>query len=200
MPSPAGRSSPAPAKNPSASSNDGPNAWTTEQQQEFIRALMAAPENASNPSSARKKEPLVNQTGGPSEDMNGDLMSTMLTALSQMPGQGAPPGLESMLGMPPMVDTQAKAVTNRSIFIRLQPIIHLIVTWALLGFFALTMEPKAYAEQSSNISSTTIYGTLERWAQLAWRVPKGSFAVQAVVSGQGAIHEDRMLCAETILF
>lgn len=179
MPTPPGRVSPAPVRNTSTNSNNGPNAWTAEQQQEFLRALMTAPDNM--PGRSTNKEPLADQAGGLGAEADGDIMGAMLNALAQMPGQGALPGLENKMGIPSMAGTDVNATTSRSIFVRLRPVIHLIVTWALLGFFALNMEPKAYAEQNSSIATTTVYGTLERWAQLARYVPKGSFAVQTVV-------------------
>ena len=178
MPSPAPRASPAPPPVPPTGSDGGPTAWTTEQQQEFIRALMSAP---SGPTAGGPAPSL--QSAGLNADTGDDPMAAMFSALTQMSGQGAP-GMGSIPGMPPMAGAEVPVAQPRSLFVKLRPLLHLLASWILLAFFALKMEPQAYAEQTGVVPTAS--GTLERWAELARRAPKSSFAIQAVV-GLGCV-------------
>lgn len=179
MPSPAARATPSPAPIPPTASNGGPSAWTTEQQQEFIRALMNAPEQAAQRSIA--SEPTASQAGaGLNADAGDDPMAAMLNALTQMTGQGVPSGFGDIPGMPPMPGADIPVTPTRNLFVKLRPLLHLLASWILLAFFALKMEPEAYADQ--NHTTAIPPGMLERWARLAWRAPEDFFAVRAVVS------------------
>ncbi|THH04801.1 hypothetical protein EW145_g5262 [Phellinidium pouzarii] len=183
MPTPPARASPVPVLNNPAT-DSGPSAWSTEQQQEFMRALMAAPELTG--ATLDSRGPGARPTAGqvyPDEGFGGgagdDPMAAMLNALSQFSGQ-APPGLGSMPGMPPMTMGQsAQAIpiaTPPTLFSKLRPLLHLLASWILLAFSALVTEPKAYAAYSHSRSS----GSWERWAELGWRSAKEPFGVHPV--------------------
>ncbi|KAH8111427.1 hypothetical protein DFH11DRAFT_1729368 [Phellopilus nigrolimitatus] len=182
MPTPPARASPAPNPN---SNQANPSAWSAEQQQEFLRALMAAPELTGappNPSlnARRAFQAEADPQIGPGAEAdagggNEDPMAAMLSALTQLTGGQAPPALNfgGMPGMPPMpMGPQTTAATTpaprRTLLQRLRPVLHLLATWILLAYFALFQEPDAYELRVARVG-TEKWGMFQRWAELGWR-------------------------------
>ncbi|KAI5118517.1 hypothetical protein M0805_007686 [Coniferiporia weirii] len=179
MPTPPARASPAPASVPPSNSAAaaGPSAWSAEQQQEFMRALMAAPEltgphRESQSTSTRREAPQVGLEDF-GADAGDDPMAAMLSALTQITGQ-TPPGLGTM----PMGQTARgiPLVSPPTFFTRLRPLLHLLASWVLLAFFAMVKEPKLYVE----LPGAHAIGGWERWSELSWRSAKEPFGVQPV--------------------
>ncbi|PAV21706.1 hypothetical protein PNOK_0166300 [Pyrrhoderma noxium] len=149
MPTPPIRPDDGPTPPLQKSSNEtGPTAWSVEEQQEFMRALMNA--------EPRIPPGLGDGEGGPGGELAA--MMKMMGADSQMP--------------PPM--TQAQPPAAPSLYSKLRPLVHLLASWSLLSFFAFSLEPQAYASQpGSQVSSVW-----DRWAELGWRSAKEPFGVQ----------------------
>lgn len=167
----------------------GPTAWSVEEQQEFMRALMHAETNGASNSRATRQPSLQNQT-----ELEGDNpMAAMFNALNHMYGGQVPPDLGSgaggvggelaemmkMMGAgdqaPPSM-AQMQPPTPPSLYSKLRPLVHLIASWVLLAFFAFSVEPQAYSSQpgSQHLS------VWDRWAELGWRSVKEPFGIQPV--------------------
>ena len=183
MPTPPTRPSPSPSPQPGSSSNNASNAgqtgWSQEQQAEFMRALMAAPEITGG-------QPQGASAPFPGAEAGDDPMAAMLNALTQMTGQAPPGGTGGMF--PSGSETlQMQEQKPKSLFVRLRPILHLLLTWILLAYFAFVQEPQAYAAlpgaEDGALAARSIW---DRWAELGRRVPSRlgemSFGVQVLVS------------------
>lgn len=153
-----------------------------------MRALMAAPDITGR-HTQDASAPF------PGAEAGDDPMAAMLNALTQMSGQ-APPGGAGGMGMfPPGAENiQMQEPKPKSLFIRLRPILHLLLTWILLAYFAFVQEPQAYAALPGSAVETGSgsFGAIgarnvwNRWAELGRRLPSRigemSFGVQALVS------------------
>lgn len=193
MPTPPIRPDDGPTPPLQKSSNEtGPTAWSVEEQQEFMRALMNAEPRVTTPNPRVDHPSLQNQNINNMEDDNP--MAAMLNAFTQLSGGQIPPGLGDgeggpggelaammkMMGadgqMPPPM-TQAQPPAAPSLYSKLRPLVHLLASWSLLSFFAFSLEPQAYASQpGSQVSSVW-----DRWAELGWRSAKEPFGVQPLV-------------------
>ena len=192
MPTPPMRPSPSPSPGPgsapsSSNANTGPTAWPQDQQAEFLRALMAAPDiTGAGRSAGAAGAPLE-----PGAEAADDPMAAMLNALAQLSG-GAPP-TDAKGIFPPGAETMQEQ-KQKTLFMRLRPVVHLFLTWLLLAFFVFVQEPQAYAtlpganEGAASgtyafVGSRTMW---DRWAELGKRLPARvgelSFGVQPLVS------------------
>ncbi|EJD04501.1 uncharacterized protein FOMMEDRAFT_155641 [Fomitiporia mediterranea MF3/22] len=200
MPTPPARPSPSPAPAPPASSHphagatnqneSGPSAWTTEQQQEFMRALMSAPDRSSSGPGSAPSHPFGAPTE-PGSEAPDDPMAALMNALAQMTGQAPPnmggPGAMNM-NIPGMDPTTMNMNMNmnigprpRSLYSKLRPLLHLLASWTLLAFFAFFMEPKEFdSVHGSRATLSTTLSTWDRWAELGWKSTRRPFGVQPV--------------------
>lgn len=169
MPTPPVRGSPA----PSNQRTDGPTAWSQEQQQEFIRALMAENLTGAPPAGMgpQRGMPALG-SNAPAPGGGEDPMAAMMSALSQFSGQ---PGTNTEM----LSGQTMQAIRPRTMLQKLMPLIHLVATWALLGYFVLFKEPQAYELRTHTAEN---YNAWQRWADLGWRNAKDGFGVQAMVS------------------
>lgn len=153
---------------PFVPSAGGPTAWSTDQQQEFIRALISTPEVTGTESSVEEPRLSLTSDAGATRE---DPMAAMMNALTQLNGQGTIPGS--------VFPTEPAALLPKTIAEKLLPLIHLVAIWALLAFFALYKEPEAY-KMHPNLSSESNFW--RRWSELSWRSSLDSSGIQTVVS------------------
>ena len=156
----------------SAPANDA-GAWSQEEQREFLRALMAAPELTSG--EQNNNQPSQFSQGFTASAVD-DPMAAMMSALTQLSGQ-KPSGLGG-IELPSDMNQTMLEPQARSFSVKLLPLVHLLSTWALLAFFVVFKEPQLYST-ASHVNDDD--GILSRWAELAWRDAKGGFGVQSVV-------------------
>jgi len=177
---------PNPALEPQNIPVDSSSAWSQDEQREFLRALMAAPELTGGSPTSTQTGPALDFTASAADDP----MAAMMSALTQLTGQ-MPAGLGNAGGIPPGLKQMSDTPRAKTFAAKILPLLHLLATWALLAFFALYKEPEAY---SSALHVDGNDGILQRWAELAWRNTKGGFGVQPVsffwafVSLQLALH------------
>lgn len=181
-----------------------------------MQALMNAPDlsGGRNPGAA----PGLAAGGGLAPGLGGsgiggdDPMAAMLNALTQQltggqspnfpPGAGAGagagfppmppiPGLGSGMGMGFGSQTSAfdSPPKPKSLFSRLRPVLHVVLTWLLLGYFAFVVEPGAYGALSVPRGGGGVgeepadVGIWGRWAGLGRGPSREVFGVQPLVSG-----------------
>ncbi|KAI0005294.1 hypothetical protein BJV74DRAFT_762210 [Russula compacta] len=130
------------------SSPPDPAAWSNEQQQQFLQALLGSP-------------PL---TGPRPPDINAPVANSAvpddpLLALMSSLGVGVGVGLG---GGESQSRTEAKPKLHMQ---KLLPLLHVIAVWALVAFFIFRQEPEAFqARNAAVVSSGDIWN---RWARLA---------------------------------
>lgn len=133
----------------SGGSPPDPSAWSNEQQQQFLQALL------SGPSLGGPRPPNVNApvSNGPVPD---DPIMALMSSL----------GVEAGIGQGAGVAPQSRAEEKPKTFIhKLLPILHVIAVWALVAFFIFWREPEAFRARNSAVVST---GDIwNRWARLA---------------------------------
>lgn len=166
MPTPPVRASPTPEppRLDKPASSTQPSAWTNEQQQEFLRALMSAPD--ASRTAAASSNPFVADQAPLDSGPEGDPMTAMLNALSQITGATGQPPPDSI-----------EEVVSRSLFSKLRPLLHLIASWTLLVFFAFFIEPQAYDVAPGSLALSA----WDRWSGLAKRSVRHPFGVQPIV-------------------
>lgn len=183
MPTPPRRSSASPSPfaglGPNSAPPPDPSVWSEEQQKQFLSALMGGSPIPPPPSGQPQQFPL------PPSNMTADGQSDPLAALMASFGQQAPPppGAAGKAPSPAAPPTRVQ---------RLMPLIHLLAVWALLAYFVLWKEPKAF----SGVVGAAVgvgggaEGRWARWADLGWRgtgvaasgfTSVGGWAVQFVV-------------------
>ncbi|KAF6751266.1 hypothetical protein DFP72DRAFT_1172348 [Ephemerocybe angulata] len=175
-----------------------PNVWSAEQQQQFMRALMAGAAGG-GAIGAPGQTPLQSPLGDPDAadpglpPMDNPLAAMLMGGLGGTggaggmpgfggPGMGGPPGMDlaSMFGGPqgPGVKEVAKPPSKWAKFM---PFVHLLAVWSLLGYFVLFFEPKVYATASGD--ELPVHGVWRRWSYLARGAAGVSVPEKVVVQG-----------------
>lgn len=145
------------AARPEDSSN-----WNAEQQEEFLTQLLKA--SFSTDPHQRRPESLDSKNA---ENPMGAVMSNLMQV-----NEGRSDSTSNFTGY-------FQSSRSKTLLEKLSPVVHLALTWFLLVFFVLVKEPDAYAFGAHH---TEERNTLQRWAELRYRLPLGSTAVQKVVS------------------
>lgn len=141
-----------------------PSAWSDEQQQQFLRALLSGTPPTGSP--------LDPDVLGPNGAMTEDPLLALMSNFTA--GAGAGKGAGSM----PLSQAEARPKTMTQ---KLLPILHVFSVWALVAFFVIWMEPEAFRAQNSAVVPSS--NTWNRWAQLATGSVEGSlWRVETVVS------------------
>ena len=126
-----------------------PSAWSNEQQQQFLQALLGGPPPG---------EPRPLNVDSPVTDsaVPDDPLMAFMSSL------GAGAGVGRGAGAVP----QSRAESEPKNFIqKLLPILHVIAVWALVAFFIFWREPEAFRARNSAVVSTS--NIWNRWARLA---------------------------------
>ncbi|KAG7090635.1 hypothetical protein E1B28_009737 [Marasmius oreades] len=196
MPTPPARASPGPTTSPSSQRKPSTNqpepdvsAWSEEQQQQFLQAIMGGFGARGGPDSPG--QPALGGTPGapqiPPSLADNPLAAMLFGAAGAQGGNGSippfpPPGIG--LGKSPAMDggigTQVKT-KKQSKFQKLMPLVHLVAIWTLLAYFVLVREPEAHITLRGEVASDW-KGVWRRWAELAYRSP---YAVVDSTAGQG---------------
>ncbi|KAI9452184.1 hypothetical protein BJY52DRAFT_1294473 [Lactarius psammicola] len=164
----------------SGGSHSDPPAWSDEQQQQFLRALLGGTPPIGSP--------LGPDVLGPNGAMADDPLLALMSNFAA--GAGAGKGAGSI----PLSQTEARPKTLTR---KLLPILHVFSVWALVAFFIFWMEPEAFrAQNSAVVSSSNMWN---RWARLAtgsverslWSVETVSF-FWAFVSLELGLHSIRI--------
>ncbi|KAI9437022.1 hypothetical protein H4582DRAFT_2099632 [Lactarius indigo] len=144
------------------SSPPNPPAWSDEQQQQFLRALLGGTPPIGSPLGPDA----LGQNGAMTDDPLLALMSNFAT------GAGAGKGAGSV----PRSQTEARPKT---LTLKLLPILHVFSVWALVAFFVFWMEPEAFrAQNSAVVASSNMWS---RWARLATGSVEGNlWSVEAI--------------------
>jgi hypothetical protein len=145
------------------SSPPDPSAWSNEQQQQFLQALLGGPPPG-EPRPPNVNAPLT--TSAVPDDPLMALMSS-LGGIDLGAGGAAP---------------QSRAEAKPKPFIqKLLPILHVIAVWALVAFFIFWREPEAFrARNSAVVSRSDIWN---RWARLAsGPAEQSTWGIEMVVS------------------
>ena len=142
-----------------------PSAWSNEQQQQFLQALLGGPASR----------------GPPSFDVNAPLTNNATPddpLLALLSGLGIEGGMSR--GGEALSQSRTEPKPKARIQ-KLLPLLHVISVWALVAFFILWREPEAFRERNSVIvSSGNIWS---RWAKLASRtVEQSTWGIEIVVS------------------
>lgn len=87
-----------------------------------------------------------------------------------------PPGMTpgSLFGQPPAPPKP------RSLLQKVMPLVHVLAGWLLLAYFILWKEPQAFSERPHAPGGAE--SAWNRWAELIYKQPEGSWGVQFVVS------------------
>lgn len=165
---------PRPSLEPQNIPVDPSSAWSQDEQREFLRALMAAPELTGGPHTSSPQAGSAPDFTASAAD---DPLAAMMSALTQLTGQ-PPVELGNAGGIPPGLKQMSDTPRAKTFAAKILPLLHLLATWALLAFFALYKEPEVY-NAALHVNGND--GILQRWAELAWRNTKGGFGVQPVV-------------------
>ncbi|KAH8990095.1 hypothetical protein EDB92DRAFT_1816936 [Lactarius akahatsu] len=140
----------------SGTSPPDPSAWSDEQQQQFLRALLSG------------TPPIGSGSLGPDVlGPNGAMADDPLLALMSNFAAGA--GAGKGAGSTPLSQTEARPKT---LTWKLLPILHVFSVWALVAFFVFWMEPEAFRVQNSAVVSSS--NMWNRWARLATGSVEGS--------------------------
>jgi GET complex subunit GET2 len=145
------------------SSRPDPSAWSNEQQQQFLQALLGGP-MPSEPRPLNDNAPVTN-SAVPDDPLIA-LMSSM--------------GVEAGIGQSPGV-SRAEEAKPKTFIQKLLPILHVIAVWALVAFFICWREPEAFRARNSAVIST---GDIwNRWARLAsGPAEQSTWGIEVVVS------------------
>jgi GET complex subunit GET2 len=136
----------------------GPSAWSNEQRQEFLQALLGStPPNEPHPVGINVASGLP---GAEPED-------PLLAFMSSLGAGGA---------------SQSKMEEKPKTFVqKLLPLLHLIAVWALVAFFIFWMEPESFRARHSTVISSS--GLWNRWARLAsGPADRSSWGIEVQVS------------------
>jgi hypothetical protein len=146
------------------SSPPDPSAWSNEQQQQFLQALLGSPP-PSGPRPPNLDAPLT------SSAVPDDPLMALLSSLGGEAGIGGA-GAASQ----PRAEAKPKPFIQK-----LLPILHIIAVWALVAFFIFWREPEAFRARNSAVVST---GDIwNRWARLAGGpAEQSTWGIEIVVS------------------
>jgi len=146
-----------------SSSPPDPSVWSTEQQQEFLQALLGGIPPP------RTFDVNAQVTNGAAPD------DPLLALLSSMGIQGGM-GQGAKIAPPSRTEPKPKTVIQK-----LFPLLHVIAVWALLAFFIFWREPETFqARNSVVVSSGNIWN---RWAKLAsGTAAQSTWGIEIVVS------------------
>ncbi|KAJ2915641.1 hypothetical protein MD484_g4753, partial [Candolleomyces efflorescens] len=155
-----------------------PSVWSVEQQQQFMRALMGASAAAS---SAGQDTPMLQSPlGDPNAPLDPTLppldnpLAAMLFGGAAGAGAGVDPKQQQGLLFPPGFQPQHAPDVSSSPpprkFQKYLPLVHLVVLWALLGYFVFWFEPKVY-EANVVDAFPSAGGLWARWRELVGRSP-----------------------------
>ena len=142
-----------------------PSAWSNEQQQQFLQALLGGP-SLGGPRLPNVNAPVTNS---PVPD---DPLMTLMSSL----------GAEAGIGQRAGAASQARAEEKpKTLIQKLLPILHVIAVWALVAFFIFWREPEAFRARNSAVVST---GDIwNRWARLAsGPAEQSTWGIEIVVS------------------
>ena len=142
-----------------------PSAWSNEQQQQFLQALLGG----SRPSEPRTLNPNTPNTNSIVPD---DPLMALISSLGVEAGMGRGVGAVS----------QPRAEANPKTFIqKLLPVLHVFAVWALVAFFILWREPEVFRARNSAVVSTG--DVWNRWARLAGGpAEQSTWGIEIVVS------------------
>ena len=147
------------------SSPPDPSAWSNEQQQQFLQALIGGP-LPREPRSFDVNAPVTNNAAPD------DPLLALLSGL----------GIEGAIGQGGETLSQSRTEPKPKTPIqKLLPLLHVISVWALVAFFIFWREPEAFRERNSVVvSSGHIWN---RWARLAGGTAEQStWGIEIVVS------------------
>jgi GET complex subunit GET2 len=143
----------------------GPSAWSNEQRQEFLQALLGSTPNEPRPVGINVASGIP---GAEPEDPLLTLMSSL--GVGEHVFQGAGGASQSKMEEKPKTSVQ-----------KLLPLLHLIAVWALVGFFIFWKEPESFRARHSTIPSSG--GVWNRWARLAsGPADRSSWGIETQVS------------------
>ncbi|KAG2030051.1 hypothetical protein BDR03DRAFT_929313 [Suillus americanus] len=131
-----------------------PSVWSEEHHRQFLQALMGGAAN-----SPQFPQPQISTaaSNGATAPPPGDPFAAMMNSLQQMdPSRG---GATGKVPAPP-APTKPPSVVQK-----FTPLLHILSTWLILGFFVLFKEPQMLVERSGGFSESF----WKRWAELAWR-------------------------------
>jgi hypothetical protein len=146
-----------------------PSAWSSEQQQQFMQALLGGgpPNVGPNPTF-----PNLMKDSNESDDPLSTIMSQIMTNFSQSGASSTPPSSVAPEAPP----------KPKTLFQRLLPLIHVLSTLVLLFYFVVHIEPAKHAAAAHLFEEGSDQGPMARWArwaQLAKRQQDG-WGVQVV--------------------
>jgi hypothetical protein len=142
-----------------------PSAWSNEQQQQFLQALLGGP----LPSEPR---PLSFNTPDTNSAVPDDPLIALLSSLGAGAGMGRGAGAVSQ--------SRVEAKT-KSFIQKLLPVLHVFAVWALAAFFIFWREPEAFRARNSAVVSTG--DVWNRWARLAsGPAEQSTWGIEIVVS------------------
>lgn len=161
------------------SSPPDPAAWSNEQQQQFLQALLGGPPLTG-------PQPLAINASAANSAVPDDPLLTLMSSL----GVGVGGGGEYH---PP---TEAKLKSHMQ---KLLPLLHVIAVWALVAFFIFQQEPEAFqARNAAVVSSGDIWN---RWARLATGAAEQStWSIEIVVSRPWVAATSPDLTSTTAIF
>ncbi len=142
-----------------------PSAWSNEQQQQFLQALLGGT-LPREPRSFDVHTPLAN-SAGPDDPL--------LAFLSGL-------GIEGGIGRGAEAVSQSRTEPKPKTFIqKLLPLLHVIAVWALVAFFIFWREPEMFQARNSVVVSS---GNISnRWARLAsGPAEQSTWGIEIVVS------------------
>jgi hypothetical protein len=160
--------SPAPPQFP-----QGPaDAMPMPSQQEFLQALMQSALTGVPPGQMPQMPSLGDAQNPGLLDPSADPLAQMLAQMTrQMPQGGNGPNASDAQG------GAMEAVRPKTLLEKVMPLIHLIVTWSLLAYFAVFKEPEVYDETAPVVKLSG----WQRWAELGWRSPSDKVGIISLV-------------------
>ncbi|KAF8170365.1 hypothetical protein BJ912DRAFT_149475 [Pholiota molesta] len=156
-----------------AANTPDPSVWSSEQQQQFMQALMNA---SSGPGGAFPQLP-SDADSGVAQDMSIGAIDNPFAALmgGQAPGGAGggmfPPFGPGMEGMGAKFPGMMEPPKEKTKLQKMLPLLHLIAMWCLLAYFVLWGEPNVHREITGEDISWNTMGLWKRWASLGQRSP-----------------------------